>query len=95
MCAADGRVTAADTVDHREPHRGDVRLFFDFDNTQSLCSPCHDSRKDAEERRGYLKEVGVDGMPTDPRHPINREASAGITIEDQRVRGKMKMKFTR
>lgn len=38
--------------DHREPHRGDERLFWDEDNLQTLCKPCHDRHKQREERRG-------------------------------------------
>lgn len=51
MCAGAGRVTAADTVDHVEPHRGDEEKFFDRENTQSLCACCHNSVKQSEERR--------------------------------------------
>lgn len=32
-------------VDHKEPHKGDTRLFWDVRNWQSLCcSPCHNSK---------------------------------------------------
>ncbi|MBB5714763.1 HNH endonuclease [Sphingomonas aerophila] len=47
-----GRVTA-DTLqlvaDHKIPHRGDERLFWDESNVQTLCKPCHDSRKQRAE----------------------------------------------
>ena len=36
--------TIANEVDHIQEHRGDVKLFFNKDNLQSLCKPCH-SRK--------------------------------------------------
>lgn len=39
--------------DHIRPHRGDAALFWDEGNLQSLCKPCHDVVKQAEERRGY------------------------------------------
>ena len=39
------------TCDHVIPHRGDERLFWDEGNLQTLCKPCHDRRKQAEERR--------------------------------------------
>lgn len=39
---------AATEVDHKAPHRGDRKLFFDRSNWQSLCKSCH-SRKTASE----------------------------------------------
>jgi 5-methylcytosine-specific restriction protein A len=48
-CEETGRVTAATTVDHRIPHRGDQTLFWDRSNWQSLCTNCHSSRKQREE----------------------------------------------
>ena len=42
------RVPATD-VDHVVPHRGDMALFLDPENLQSLCHACH-SRKTMEER---------------------------------------------
>lgn len=38
-------------ADHREPHRGDERRFWDEGNVWTLCKPCHDGAKQAEERR--------------------------------------------
>lgn len=63
-CKRSGRTVAANVVDHIIAHRlkeaidsGDeVRiekaraLFWSSDNWQSLCKPCHDSVKQAEER---------------------------------------------
>ena len=37
-------------ADHREPHRGSERLFWDEHNLWTLCKPCHDSRKQRAER---------------------------------------------
>ncbi|WP_109512791.1 HNH endonuclease [Pseudomonas ovata] len=48
-CERLGRTTAAGVVDHRIPHQGDQELFWDRSNWQSLCKPCHDSTKQAEE----------------------------------------------
>ncbi|KTC55946.1 HNH endonuclease [Pseudomonas putida] len=48
-CQQIGRVTAASIVDHIVAHRGDMVLFWDQTNWQSLCKPCHDSVKQAEE----------------------------------------------
>lgn len=46
MCGAPSRV-----VDHKTPHRGDKRLFWSRSNWQPLCTPCHSSRKQREERQ--------------------------------------------
>ena len=48
-----GRVvsnTSQLVCDHKRRHRGDDRLFWDERNLQTLCKPCHDGRKQAEER---------------------------------------------
>jgi 5-methylcytosine-specific restriction enzyme A len=46
LCVICGR--PAEEVDHIKPHKGDMRLFWDPKNRQSLCKPCH-SRKTAVE----------------------------------------------
>jgi 5-methylcytosine-specific restriction enzyme A len=51
LCArVEGR-TALLVCDHRAPHRGDPVKFWDPDNLQTLCKPCHDGAKQAAERR--------------------------------------------
>ena len=45
-------VVVSTVVDHIVPHRGDRALFWDPDNHQSLCKPCHD-RKTAVEDTGF------------------------------------------
>lgn len=40
-CEKAGRLTAATDVDHIKPHRGDMGLFWDRSNWQSLCGLCH------------------------------------------------------
>lgn len=47
-CAKEGRITVATDVDHIQPHRGDMGLFLDDGNLQSLCHGCH-SRKTRRE----------------------------------------------
>ena len=37
-------------VDHKTPHRGDERLFWDEDNLWCLCKACHSTVKQREER---------------------------------------------
>jgi hypothetical protein len=38
------RQTPATVVDHIIPHTGDPELFWDVDNLQGLCDPCHNSK---------------------------------------------------
>lgn len=73
MCEARGRVTPATEVDHKIPHRGNVTLFRDVNNWQGLCKPDHDSTKAFIELHGYSNELGLDGWPLDPMHPVNRK----------------------
>ena len=71
-CLQLGKTTRATIVDHIIPHKGDEKLFFNADNRQSLCKPCHDGPKQLEESRGYQIGHGADGMPIG-RHPWNEE----------------------
>nr|WP_083514602.1 HNH endonuclease [Bradyrhizobium manausense] len=42
---------SANVVDHRIPHRGNMKLFWDRSNWQSLCaSPCHNRHKQRDEQ---------------------------------------------
>lgn len=50
MCLSQDIVTAADTVDHVRPHKGDAVLFWDRTNLQSLCKWHHDNDKALIER---------------------------------------------
>jgi 5-methylcytosine-specific restriction protein A len=52
LCEKEGRVTAAEVVDHIRPHRGDSTLFWAVSNWQPLCKPHHD-RKTATEDGGF------------------------------------------
>lgn len=71
MCMQSGCVTQARVADHIIPHKGDPTLFYDGE-LQSLCTHHHNRSKYEIEHRGYLTDIGVDGWPTDPRHPVNR-----------------------
>ena len=71
MCQAEGRVTAANVVDHQTPHKGDLAIFWGGP-FQAMCKPHHDGAKQSEDRTGYSKAIGLDGFPSDPRHPANR-----------------------
>jgi len=55
------------------PRQGDSALFWDPKNLQTLCHPHHSSSKQQVEKRGYLKDIGVDGWPVDTaNHPVYR-----------------------
>lgn len=76
-CEAHGFVIAAAAVNHRIPHKGDLVLFFDYANLQSVCTACHDGPIQSEERTGspndrvgYQTAVRASGLPSDPRHPF-------------------------
>lgn len=71
MCAESGVKTPATVCDHIERHRGNPAKFFGGP-FQSLCKPCHDGRKQSQDRLGYSTKVGADGLPTDPKHPFYR-----------------------
>lgn len=49
-----GLVIEARVVDHIVPHRGDEGLFWDRNNWQSLCTNCHSSVKQKEEKKKYF-----------------------------------------
>lgn len=77
FCGKLNRVTPATVVDHIIPHRGDEVLFWDADNLQSLCKPCHDGAKQAQEKNGFLRGSDLEGLPLDAKHPWYREERAG------------------
>ncbi|MHC4194287.1 MAG: HNH endonuclease signature motif containing protein [Planctomycetota bacterium] len=47
---AAGRTVEATEVDHIIPHKGDMKLFWDKKNWQSLCRPCHSSKTRKESK---------------------------------------------
>jgi 5-methylcytosine-specific restriction protein A len=46
------RLLPATVVDHRIPHRGDMRLFWDRSNWQAMSKPCHDRKTQQETAQG-------------------------------------------
>ncbi|MGE3247968.1 MAG: HNH endonuclease [Beijerinckiaceae bacterium] len=46
-------------VDHIEPHKGDLKLFWRRSNWQALCASCHNSRKQRIERSRTFCEAIV------------------------------------
>ena len=66
-CERNHIMTHANEVDHITPHKGDINKFFDEDNLQSLCEPCH-SRKTMNEsglnKNKYNKQpININGWP--------------------------------
>lgn len=59
-------------VDHKKPHRGDMDLFFDPLNLQTLCGTHHSSWKQLQDNRGYAPGADQSGEPLDPNHPWNK-----------------------
>ena len=70
MCLDKGKYIPAEVADHIIPHKGDYNLFW-FGKLQSLCKSHHDSSKKQIENKGYVKDIGADGFPTDGAHPFN------------------------
>ena len=71
MCLARNTLTPATIADHLHPHRGNLYAFAEG-ALQSLCKACHDGRKQQTELHGYQLDVGADGWPLNPAHPINQ-----------------------
>nr|WP_236854405.1 HNH endonuclease [Brucella pseudogrignonensis] len=65
FCLRVGDVEPATVCDHRIPHKGDVSLFWNPDNLQSLCKPCHDGTKQRMELGQTIVTFGADGWPID------------------------------
>ena len=40
-CRVEGRRTLTTDIDHITPHQGDALRFWDANNLQGLCKPCH------------------------------------------------------
>lgn len=64
FCLERGTYTQASVADHKIAHRGNETLFWDEENLQSLCKPCHDSEKQRDERSTKAR-IGHDGWPVD------------------------------
>ena len=71
MCEQKGLAVPVEVADHIVPHRGDPMLFW-YGELQSLCWSCHSKSKQQIERRGFTTDIGIDGWPTDDKHPSNK-----------------------
>src|SRR5215469_917596 len=92
FCLERGIVTAANVVDHVEPHKGDWTAFV-TGKLQSLCGPCHKSAKRQIELRGYRCEIGLDGLPTIPIIPSTVHARPLSIRRRPRAYRKVKASF--
>lgn len=63
-----GRLVPSTVVDHKIPHRNDLKLFWDRKNWQPLCKHCHDSHKQRLEKSGTAVGCDADGIPIDTNH---------------------------
>ncbi len=64
MCQREGKTVAAEVVDHIKPHKGDLTLFHDPANFQSLCVSHHSGHKQSLEKGGKgRRAIGPDGYP--------------------------------
>jgi 5-methylcytosine-specific restriction endonuclease McrA len=59
-------------VNHRVPHRGDQRLFWDRSNWEPLCHDDHDITAQREEHGRVTNGADVRGRPLAADHPWNR-----------------------
>lgn len=60
-----GEIVAADVVDHIRPHKGNIELFYDPTNLQSLCKHMHDTICQQMELGTYKQAIGLDGWHQD------------------------------
>lgn len=60
----------ATVVDHKKPHKGDTRLFYNPANLQSMTKECHDKYKQSQESGGVGFDRGCDvsGAPLNQDH---------------------------
>ena len=65
-CQKDGKREPATEVDHKIPHKGDPKLFWDKNNWQGLCHACH-SRKTALEDGGFGRSPRGEKVSKNPR----------------------------
>lgn len=55
-------------VNHKIPHRGDVRLFWDRLNWETQHKGCHDSVQQSYEHTGVMRGCDQSGVPLDSGH---------------------------
>jgi 5-methylcytosine-specific restriction endonuclease McrA len=77
VCRREGRLTAANTVHHKEHARDNIRKFFDEDNLEAICMSCHD--KEHPEKW----EKAVNSYFAEKRKRIAKERAKGIVVFEQ------------
>jgi 5-methylcytosine-specific restriction protein A len=76
QCLQAGRLTAAELVHHKVPITKATRhLMYDISILQSLCRQCHEGVHGRA--RSYSHDIGIDGLPLDPRHPAYNRGKVG------------------
>lgn len=55
VCKAESRVTAATVVHHLKPHRGDLLLFWSWENWSPRAKACHDRETMREVHERYAE----------------------------------------
>jgi len=70
----------AQCVDHKTPHKGNLKLFWDLNNLQAMCFRCHDSDKYRIELgqipgKDFVINNKTDetGLPLSKNHPWNND----------------------
>lgn len=48
---------AATVADHKKDHRGDVKLFYDFNNLRGVCDECHNEKTGSEHGKGDREKM--------------------------------------
>ena len=71
-CLKSQRETPGTIVHHKIEHKGDIELFYNWDNLESVCASCHSGHIRVSEHVGYSQSCDADGFPIDPRHPANK-----------------------
>ena len=70
-CLAKGKTTLATEVHHIIKCHDNPQLQMDTNNLEALCQPCH-APMQANDHRGYSREMNSDGYYVDPNHPSNK-----------------------
>ncbi|WP_082635044.1 HNH endonuclease [Sphingobium baderi] len=79
-CEAMGRLTLANTVDHRVAISDGGHPFPGHDGLASYCAPCHGAKTARGSEAGAIKSTkprkgcNPDGSPLDPAHPWSEKS---------------------
>ena len=85
-CSTAGRLTIANTVDHRVPISAGGPALPGLDGLTSMCGPCHSAKTARGSEAGAVRTAralqprrgcDADGWPLDPAHPWNGGKSLG------------------